>query len=113
MSVKPLKVGKSFFIQSNLKKQVNKPVHKVEKIQEQKNQSIDINDLMGKLINKIDNIPTNVYGENYKKTDVIDVDIKKQILIDKVDKNAVKSQVFEGKVNNKVDKLRNLRRRNK
>ena len=34
-----------------------------------------------------------------------------EISIDKIDKNAVKSEVIEGKVNNKLSKLRALRKR--
>ena len=44
------------------------------------------------------------------KIRVADIDIKREIAIGKVDKNAVKSEVIAGKVNNKVEKLKALRR---
>ena len=40
----------------------------------------------------------------------VEVDIKREIAVGKVDKNAVKSEVIQGKVNNKLDKLKALRR---
>ena len=40
----------------------------------------------------------------------IDIDIKREIAISGVDKSAVKSEVIEGKVNNKLKKLKELRR---
>ena len=40
----------------------------------------------------------------------IDIDIKREIAISGVDKNAVKSEVIEGKVNNRLEKLKELRR---
>jgi hypothetical protein len=40
----------------------------------------------------------------------IDIDIKREIAIGDVDSNAVKSEVIEGKVNNRLKKLKELRR---
>ena len=65
--------------------------------------------LMGKLINKIDNIPG---GKSQTGTNAVEVDIKREIAIGMVDQNAVKSEEFKGKVKNKKDKLKALRRRN-
>ena len=42
----------------------------------------------------------------------IEVDIKRELAIGKVDKNAIKSEVIDGKVNNKLEKLRLLRNKN-
>ena len=42
----------------------------------------------------------------------IEVDIKKEIAIGKVDMSAIKSEEVKGKVNNKLNKLKALRKRN-
>lgn len=112
MSVKPLKTGMKFFQIDNKKKKV------VKKQSISQNKNLDINNLFDMLSNKIDslrNIPMNIYGKNNQSktlnVGVVDVDIKREIAIGKVDKNAVKSEVTKGKVNNKLKKLRNLRRK--
>tara|TARA_Y100000593_G_scaffold84058_1_gene159012 strand:- start:4565 stop:4906 length:342 start_codon:yes stop_codon:yes gene_type:complete len=113
MAVKPIKIGKTYFEQDVPKRNVKQtPLHQTEHLSSNSNGNLDIDRLFNKLSNKIDNIQsTNIYGESHKNTGVIEVDIKKQIAIDKVDKNAVKSQEIKGKVNNKLDKLRALRKR--
>ena len=65
--------------------------------------NIDVNELAELLVDRI-GFP------GAKRTEVIEVDIQKEIAIGKVDKNAVKSEVTVGPVNNRVDKLRELRR---
>ena len=65
--------------------------------------------LMGKLMNKLDNIP----GKSQTGTNAIEVDIKREIAIGKVDSSAVKSEEIKGKVMNKKDKLKMLRNRRK
>ena len=64
---------------------------------------------MGKLINKLDSIP----GESQTGTNVIEVDIKREIAISKADINGVTSEEIKGKVMNKKDKLKALRMRRK
>ena len=73
------------------------------------NGNLQMEQLMGKLINKLDNIPS----ESQTGTNVIEVDIKREIAIGKADINGVKSEEIKGKVMNKKDKLKALRRRNK
>ena len=73
------------------------------------NGNLQMEQLMGKLINKLDNIPS----ESQSGTNVIEVDIKREIAIGKADINGVKSEEIKGKVMNKKDKLKALRRRNK
>ena len=72
------------------------------------NGNLQMEQLMGKLINKIDNIP----GGSQTGTKAIEIDIKREIAIGKVDASAVKSEEFKGKVKTKKDKLKALRRRN-
>ena len=57
-------------------------------------------------------ITAKMLGGNVKipEKKAIEVDIKREISIGKLDKNAVKSEIIEGRVNNKLEKLRELRR---
>ena len=71
------------------------------------NGNLQMEQLMGKLINKLDNIP----GKSQTGTNAIDVDINREIAISKADINGVTSEEIKGKVMNKKDKLKALRRR--
>jgi hypothetical protein len=72
------------------------------------NGNLKMEELMGKIVNKLDNIP----GGSQTGTKAVEVDIKREIAIGKVDTSAIKSQEFKGKVKTKKDKLKALRRRN-
>ena len=72
------------------------------------NGNLQMEELMGKVLNKLDNIP----GGSQTGTKAVEVDIKREIAIGKVDTAAVKSEEYKGKVNNKLDKLKKLRKRN-
>ena len=72
------------------------------------NGNLKMEELMGKIVNKLDNIQ----GGSQTGTNAIEVDIKREIAIGKVDTAAVKSEEIKGKVNNKLDKLKALRKRN-
>tara|TARA_R100001443_G_scaffold116955_2_gene139254 strand:- start:1339 stop:1728 length:390 start_codon:yes stop_codon:yes gene_type:complete len=72
------------------------------------NGNLKMEELMGKMLNKLDNIP----GGSQTGTNAIEVDIKREIAIGKVDASAVESEEFVGKVKTKKDKLKALRRRN-
>ena len=71
------------------------------------NGNLQMEELMGKMLNKLDNIP----GSSQTGTKAVEVDIKREIAIGKVDASAVKSEEIKGKVNNKLDKLKALRNR--
>ena len=73
------------------------------------NGNLQMEQLMGKLMNKLDNIP----GKSQTGTNAVEVDIKREIAIGKVDITAVKSEEIKGKVMNKKDKLKALRNRRK
>ena len=73
------------------------------------NGNLQMEQLMGKLINKLDSIP----GQSQTGTNAIEIDIKREIAIGKADINGVKSEEVKGKVMNKKDKLKALRRRNR
>ena len=72
------------------------------------NGNLQMEQMMGKLMNKIDNIGS----DSQTGTKAVEVDIQREISIAMVDQNAVKSEEFKGKVKTKKDKLKALRRRN-
>ena len=72
------------------------------------NGNLKMEELMGKMLNKLDNIPS----KSQTGIGVVEVDIKREIAIGKVDSAAVKSEEIKGKVNNKLNKLKKLRKRN-
>ena len=71
------------------------------------NGNLQMEQLMGKVLNKLDNIP----GVSQTGTKAVEVDIKREIAIGKVDTSAVQSEVINKKVITKKDKLRALRNR--
>ena len=76
-----------------------------------KNESgnLQMEQMMGKLMTKIDN-----FGSKCQTgIKAVDVDIKKEIAIGKVDKNAVSSETTINRGKSKKDKLKALRRRRK
>jgi|TARA_R100001079_G_scaffold110338_2_gene85472 hypothetical protein len=72
------------------------------------NGNLQMEQMMGKLMNKLDNFDS----KSQTGVKAVEVDIKKEIAIGNVDVSAVKSEEVKGKVNNKLDKLKKLRRRN-
>tara|TARA_Y100001963_G_scaffold158084_1_gene256432 strand:- start:760 stop:1137 length:378 start_codon:yes stop_codon:yes gene_type:complete len=71
------------------------------------NGNLQMEQLMGKVLNKLDNIP----GVSQTGTKAVEVDIKREIAIGKVDASAVQSEVINKEVITKKDKLRALRNR--
>lgn len=53
-----------------------------------------------------------IYGEEKKPIKVVDVDVKRHYNLSQVDSKNIKSDIVNTSVNNKVDKLRRLRRGN-
>ena len=74
------------------------------------NGNLQMNEFMTGVMNKLDGLTVN--PDIVKKSRAIEVDIKREIAIGKLDTNAVKSEEYIGKVNNKKDKLKALRKRN-
>jgi len=88
---------------------------------EDKSGNVDVNDLLTTILNKLDNVgsvnPRDIYGEDYgtnksKNLKAIEVDFKKDLYFESLDNQKIESEVIEGKVNNKLDKLKALRKRN-
>ena len=74
------------------------------------NGNLQMSEFMTGVLNKLDglkNLNPNIVQNNR----AIEVDIKREIAISKADINGVTSEEIKGKVNNKLDKLRKLRRR--
>ena len=72
------------------------------------NGNLQMEQMMGKLMNKLDNFDT----PSQTGIKAVEVDIKREIAISNGDMSAIKSEEYKGKVNNKLDKLKKLRRRN-
>ena len=72
------------------------------------NGNLKMEEMMSKMMGKIDNLNGT---KSQTGTEAIEVDIEREIAISMVDQNAVKSEVTFGKVKNKKDKLRQLRKR--
>ena len=74
------------------------------------NGNLQMSEFMTGVLNKLDGLTVN--PDIVKKSRAVEVDIKREIAIGMVDTNTVKSEEFKGKVNNKLDKLKALRRKN-
>ena len=72
--------------------------------------NLQMTELMTGLINKLDGLK-DLNPNIVDKNRAIEVDIQREIAIGKLDTNAIKSEEIKGKVNNKLNKLRKLRRR--
>ena len=74
------------------------------------NGNLQMNEFMTGVMNKLDGLTVN--SDIVNKSRAVEVDIKRAIAIGDVDVNGIKSEEYKGKVNNKLDKLKALRRRN-
>ena len=74
------------------------------------NGNLQVNEMMTGIMNKLDGLTVN--PDIVKKSRAVEVDIKREIAIGKADVSSIKSEETKGKVNNKLDKLKALRKRN-
>ena len=74
------------------------------------NGNLQMNEFMTGVLNKLDGLTVN--PDIVKKSRAVEVDIKRAIAIGKADMSSIKSEEYKGKVNNKLDKLKALRKRN-
>ncbi len=74
------------------------------------NGNLQMNEFMTGVMNKLDGLTVN--PDIVQKSRAVEVDIKREIAIGKLDTNEVKSEEYVGKVKTKKDKLRELRKRN-
>ena len=75
------------------------------------NGNLQMNEMMTGILNKLDGLTVN--PDIVQKSRAVEVDIKREIAIGKADMSDIKSEEIKGKVMNKKDKLKALRRRNK
>ena len=73
------------------------------------NGNLQMNEFMTGVMNKLDGLTVN--PDIVQKSRAVEVDIKREIAIGKVDTSAIKSEEYVGKVKTKKDKLKALRRR--
>ena len=76
------------------------------------NGNLQMSEFMTGVMNKLDGLTT-LNPDIVEKNRAIEVDIKREIAISKADINGVTSEEIKGKVMNKKDKLKALRRRRK
>ena len=74
------------------------------------NGNLQMNEFMTGVLNKLDGLTVN--PDIVQKSRAVEVDIKREIAIGKADMSSIKSEEIKGKVNNKLDKLKALRKRN-
>ena len=74
------------------------------------NGNLQMSEFMTGVLNKLDGLK-NLNPNIVEKNRAIEVDIKREIAISKADINGVTSEEIKGKIMNKKDKLRALRRR--
>lgn len=94
-------------VNGNLKKDYDDDIYGEKKhtYTPDSNGNLQMEQLMGKVLNKLENIP----GGSQTGIKAVEIDIQREIAIGKVDTSAVKSQEIKGKVMNKKDKLKALR----
>ena len=74
------------------------------------NGNLQMNEFMTGVMNKLDGLTVN--PDIVQKSRAVEVDIKREIAIGKADMSSIKSEEYKGKVKNKKDKLKALRKRN-
>ena len=99
-------------VNGNLKENYEEDMYgeNVYKVPVEQNGNLKLEQMMNRMMGKIDGING---SSSQTGVEVVEVDIKKEIAIGKVDVSAVKSEEIKGKVNNKLDKLKALRNRRK
>ena len=124
MAVEEIKIINKTFVEREPTKELIKKKEddgKKAYYYEDKSGNVDVNDLLTTILNKLDNVgsvnPRDIYGEDYgtnksKNLKAIEVDFKKDLYFESLDNQKIESEVIEGKVNNKLDKLKALRKRN-
>ena len=75
------------------------------------NGNLQMNEFMTGVMNKLDGLTVN--PDIVQKSRALEVDIKREIAIGKIDTQAVKSEVSTNNIKSKKDKLKALRNRRK
>ena len=106
---KPLPKPEPEEIDGNLKEETDIYGERVHTYQPE-NGNLQMNEFMTGVLNKLDGLT--VSPDKLKNGRAVEVYIKREIAIGKLDTNTVKSEEYVGKVKNKKDKLKALRKRN-
>ena len=108
---KPLPKPEPEVVNGNIKEETDIYGEKIHTYQPD-NGNLQMSEFMTGVLNKLDGLQ-NLNPNIVEKNRAIEVDIKREIAISKADINGVTSEEIKGKVMNKKDKLKALRRRNK
>ena len=108
---KPLPKPEPEVVNGNIKEETDIYGEKIHTYQPD-NGNLQMSEFMTGVLNKLDGLK-NLNPNIVEKNRAIEVDIKREIAISKADINGVTSEEIKGKVNNKKDKLKALRRRRK
>ena len=106
---KPLPKPEPEVVSGNLKDDEDIYGEKVHTYQPE-NGNLQMSEFMTGVLNKLDGLQ-NLNPDIVQNNRAIEVDIKREIAISKADINGVTSEEIKGKVMNKKDKLKALRRR--
>ena len=106
---KPLPKPEPEVVNGNLKEETDIYGERVHTYQPD-NGNLQMSEFMTGVLNKLDGLQ-NLNPDIVQNNRAIEVDIKREIAIGKADISSVKSEEFKGKVMNKKDKLKALRRR--
>ena len=107
---KPLPKPEPEVVNGNIKEETDIYGEKIHTYQPD-NGNLQMSEFMTGVLNKLDGLTVN--PNIVEKNRAIEVDIKREIAISKADINGVTSEEIKGKVMNKKDKLKALRRRNR
>jgi hypothetical protein len=108
---KPLPKPEPEVVNGNIKEETDIYGEKIHTYQPD-NGNLQMSEFMTGVLNKLDGLK-NLNPDIVQNNRAIEVDIKREIAISKADINGVTSEEIKGKVMNKKDKLKALRRRNK
>ena len=108
---KPLPKPDPEVVDGNLKEETDIYGEKIHTYQPD-NGNLQMSEFMTGVLNKLDGLK-NLNPDIVQNNRAIEVDIKREIAISKADINGVTSEEIKGKVMNKKDKLKALRRRNR
>ena len=106
---KPLPKPEPEVVNGNIKEETDIYGEKIHTYQPD-NGNLQMSEFMTGVLNKLDGLQ-NLNPDIVQNNRAIEVDIKREIAISKADINGVTSEEVKGKVNNKLDKLRKLRRK--
>ena len=107
---KPLPKPEPEAVDGNIKTEETDIYGETKHLYQPDNGNLQMSEFMTGVLNKLDGLQ-NLNPDIVQNNRAIEVDIKREIAISKADINGVTSEEIKGKVMNKKDKLKALRRR--